>query len=156
MQTSWCVMASFSVVSEGLQLCQKNQFYVTVSFCCYRNGTGKLWQILRMSGGERRSLWKMPSSLVSTVTQSCVCCRSLPEHRMLIGGFSLPSVLLLFIAKCGMMFGLVCWCLGVTPRCAQLCYFMVLWTFLNTTGLVLLKVVLLTSWKLQVLLRAEK
>lgn len=50
-----------------------------VSPCCcgYRSDTGKLWQIPRMSGGEHRSLWKMPSSLVSSMRQSGVQCSGL-------------------------------------------------------------------------------
>lgn len=34
--------------------------------CAYRSDTGKLWLIPRTSGGEHRSLWKMPNSLVSS------------------------------------------------------------------------------------------
>lgn len=106
-------ISGIAVLSEKISIMSLSD----VSFCCYRNDTGKLWQILRTSGGERRSLWKMPSSLVSKATQSCVCCSSLPEHTMLICSFSLPSALPLFVIKCGVMFGLVCWWLGVAPLC---------------------------------------
>lgn len=154
LQISWCVMASFSMVSQGSQFCQKKISIMSlsdVSFCCYRNDTGKLWQILRTSGGERRNLWKMPSSLVSKATQSCVCCSSLPGAH--------NADLQLFSPLCS---AFVChqvwhdvWPGLLVAECRSSlscqCYFTVLWTFLNKTGLV----VVLAWWKLQVLLCAE-
>lgn len=161
--TFWHEVGTFIIVSKGLPACWEMfcNSLLDVSPCCcgHRSDTGRLWQILRMSGGERRSLWKMPSSLVSQTKQSCAYCRAclnrkcwpttfLSPHPVPVHcktwhnagpGLLVPGLTRYFfyISSC-VLSGLSQW---------WFCDF-----FLNKTRLVQLSVILLTRQKLQVLL----
>lgn len=96
---------TFSFVKHFWGVCSVREGVLPAGLMCplcgFRSDTGKLWQIPRTSGGERRSLWKMPNSLVSrrAVFAALAC---LPEHRKCWSAAFLSPVLpsLIYFKAC--------------------------------------------------------